>query len=289
MALTTTVGGVWALQALLGIETMPFSLRLKPFVPSAHSSLMVKSTAGDVHLSQTAEYQSLVAAGVIDGRGNVDEAVRDWMTVIGRPDRFVVLAIRRPNEDALSTDPDVPPTVRERVMVVCQRQRWLAMIARDENDMVIDAVGESADSNQQIDLICRTLLPALGHAPAADIEGVNLPADTIVSTLTAAAPHGRAAIAGALARLGLNPQQVGVVTAAARLDESAMAVISVVDQGIKPIFHPRVVTVADTDFGRISVTTNTGADGRKWLSIWPANDVALREDIGELLAAPRAA
>jgi hypothetical protein len=77
MALTTTVGGVWTLQALLGIETMPYALRLKPFVPSAHAALMVQSTAGRVHLSQTAEYLSLVAAGVIDQRGHVDGAVRD--------------------------------------------------------------------------------------------------------------------------------------------------------------------------------------------------------------------
>jgi EspG family len=288
MALTTTVGGVWALQALLGIETMPYALRLKPFVPSAHASLMVKSTAGDVHLTRTAEYLSLVAAGAIDARGNVDEAVRDWMTVIGRPERQVILAIRRPNDTA-SADPGAQPTVRERVMVVCLRQRWLAMIARDENDMVIDAVGESADPATQIDLICHTLLPALGDAPAADIEGVNLPVDTLTTTLTAAAPHGRAAMASALARLGLAPQQVDVVTAAARLDESAMGVISIVDQGIKPVFHPRVVTIADTDFGRISVTTTVGADGRTWMSIWPAGHAALREDVGALLSAPRAA
>jgi EspG family len=286
MALTTTVGGMWTLQALLGIETMPYALRLKPFVPSAHASLMVQSTAGEVHLSQTAEYLSLVAAGVIDGRGNVDPAVRDWMTVIGRPERQVILAIRRPNDSA---GPDDAPTVRERVMVVCRRQRWMAMIARDEQDLVIDAVGESADEATQIELICHTLLPALGDAPAADIEGVNLPVDTLITTLTASAPHGRAAMTAALARLGLGPQQVDVVTAAARLDESAMGVISIVDQGIKPVFHPQVVTVADTDFGRISVTTTVGADGRKWMSIWPASHAALREDVGALLAAPRAA
>ena len=63
MALTTTVGGVWALQALLGVETMPAALRLKPFVPSVHESLIVETTAGPLPLSQTAEYLSLVAGG----------------------------------------------------------------------------------------------------------------------------------------------------------------------------------------------------------------------------------
>jgi hypothetical protein len=42
MALTTTVGGVWTLQALLGVETMPAVLRIKPYVPSVHDSLIVR-------------------------------------------------------------------------------------------------------------------------------------------------------------------------------------------------------------------------------------------------------
>ena len=47
-------------------------------------------------MSQTAEYASLVAAGVIGEDGRVDEAVRDWMAVIGRPQREVTVVIRRP-------------------------------------------------------------------------------------------------------------------------------------------------------------------------------------------------
>ena len=98
MALTTTANGVWVLQALLGVETLPVALRLRPFVPSLHDdSLMVSTTAGPVPVAQTAEYASLVAAGVIDSSGVVDDTVRDWMTVLGRAERQVVLAIRRPD------------------------------------------------------------------------------------------------------------------------------------------------------------------------------------------------
>ena len=39
--LSTTVGGVWVLQALLGVESMPAALRLKPFIPSAHGEGIV--------------------------------------------------------------------------------------------------------------------------------------------------------------------------------------------------------------------------------------------------------
>ena len=269
VALTTTVGGVWVLQALLGVETMPAALRLKPFVPSVHESLIVDTTAGPQPLSATAEYLSLAAAGVIDAGGRVDDAVRDWMTVLGRPERQVVLAIRRPGEPA--SGEEASPTVHERVLVVCRHERWMAMAARDGDEMVIDAVGEADDAAKQVELMCHTLLAAFGHAAPAPIEGVNIPADLMQAALERAAPAGRDAVLGAVARLGLQPAQAEVLTAAARLDESAMAVVAVVDHGLQTHAHPRVLTVADTEYGRVSITTTLGADGSKWMSIWPTS------------------
>ena len=98
--LTTTPTGIWVLQALLGIETMPTTLRLRPFIPSVDAGPTVMTVAGERPLTQTAEYASLAAAGVIDTEGRVDDAVRDWMAVVGRPEREVMLVIRRPAPDA---------------------------------------------------------------------------------------------------------------------------------------------------------------------------------------------
>jgi EspG family len=285
MALTTTPGGVWVLQALLGVETMPPALRLKPYVPSAHESLMVQTTAGRLPLAQTAEYLSLAQAGVIDKRGRVDDVVRDWMKVLGRPERQVVLAIRRPGGSA----GDGSPAVEERVLVVCRHRRWLAMIARDGDEVVIDAVGEADSPHKQVELTCQTLMPAIGEAPAAEIEGVNVPAELMKSALEGALPYGRDAVVAALARLGLQPAQAQVVTAVTRLDESALAVVAVIDHGISLRVHPEVLTVADTEHGRISITTSVAADGKTWMSIWPSTIGALRDDLTSLLGVPRAA
>src|SRR6516162_182430 len=98
--LTTSVECVWALQALVGVEQMPTTLHLKPYIPSAHGDLIVETTQGRGPLSSTAQYHSLVQAGVTDENGRVDTAVRDWMTVLGRPDREVALIIRRPDQPA---------------------------------------------------------------------------------------------------------------------------------------------------------------------------------------------
>jgi hypothetical protein len=278
---------MWVLQALLGVETLPAALRLRPYIPSLYDeSLMVQTTAGPVPVAQTAEYASLVQAGVIDPDGRVDDTVRDWMTVLGRSERQIVLAVRRPDPATVGSQ---SPTVEERVLVVCLHRRWLAMAARDGDEVIIDAVGESDQPGVQAELICNVLLAAFGHAEAADIEGVNIPADLMYATLNHAAPHSRDILAAAVARLGLEPQLTDVLTAAARFDESAMAIVSVSDIGVTRHPHPRVLTVADTEYGRVSITTSTSADGREWLTIWPATVAGLRDELAALLAAPRAA
>jgi hypothetical protein len=281
--LTTSVECVWALQALVGVERMPTTLHLKPFIPSAHGDLIVETTEGRRPLASTAQYHSLVAAGVIDERGQVDAAVRDWMTVLGRPDREVVLTIRRPDQPATA---ETGPTVHERTMVVCRHGRFLAMAARDGDEMVIGGVGESADPSRQIELICQMLVPAFGDHPPAEFGGLNVPRDLIQMAVDTAGP-GPEGIAEALRRVGLGPWEVEVVLAATRLDQSAMAVVAIVDHCPEICPHPRVLTVADTDYGRISFTTTTGADGKEWLSIFPTTPSGLRQDLGDLLAAPQ--
>lgn len=285
--LTTTPLGIWVLQALLGVETMPVALRLRPFIPSVDGDLIVETTAGRRPLAETAEYTSLAAAGVIDANGRVDDAVRDWMAVLGRPERQVVLVIRRPAE--AGADRQNAAVVEERTLVVCQHRRWLAMAARSSDEVVVAPVRETDHPAEAAALTCEILLHAFGTAEPAAIEGINVPTEVLQGVLNHTYRHDRATMKTALARLGLQPDQVDVVTAAARLDDSAMAVVAVVDHGVKPYVHPTVFTLVDTEFGRVSVTYTTGADGRQWMSIWPTSTSALREDLTDLLTAPRRA
>jgi ESX secretion-associated protein EspG len=139
--------------------------------------------------------------------------------------------------------------------------------------------------------MCRMLVPAFGaHAPA-DIEGFNVPKDVLTSAVDAAAGKGPEAMAAALRSLGLGPWEVEVLQAASGLDTSAMAVVVILDHvrsagtALRP--HPRVLTVADTEYGRISLSTTTGADGKEWVSIWPTTPGGLRDDLANLLAVPQ--
>lgn len=281
--LTTSTDGVWILQALTGAERMPTPLRLKPFIPSAHGDLIVETTAGKLPVQQTRQYHDLVEAGVIDAAGSVDGTVLDWMTVISKAEREVMLTIRRPDQPATDA---TGATVHERVLVVCRYQRWLAMAARDGDEMVIGGVGEADDPHQQIEAICNMLIPALGDAPPADIDGINLPRNVIQHAVESSAGDPQA-IAAALRHAGLGPWEVEVMLAATDRARSAMGVVAVLDHGAALRVHPQVLTVADSDYGRISLTATTGADGTEWLSIWPATPTSLRRDLGALLAAPQ--
>jgi hypothetical protein len=278
------------LQALLGIERMPTGLRLRPFVPSIDGGGSVLTDIGEVPLERTAEYASLAAAGVIDDRGQVDEAVRDWMAVVGRPQREVMVVIRRPKpfDGIAPAGEDAPALVEERTMSICQRDRWLAMIARSDDEVVLAPLGEAAYANAQVELICDTVLHAFSEGRPAAISGFNLPSAALERALTDTVGKDHHLVASALTRLGLTPDQVAVMSAAARLDESAMAVVAIVDHGIKPHVHPDVISVIDSELGRITISYTTGPDGTRWTSVWPTSPDALRQDIGNLLNAAKA-
>jgi hypothetical protein len=281
--LTTTTSGIWVLQALLGVESMPTSLRLRPFIPSVDGDGTVATDVGDVPLSQTAEYASLVAAGVIDQDGRVDDTVRDWMAVIGRPQREIMVVIRRPKptDGTAPAGGDPAALVQERTMSICQRERWLAMIARSDDEVVIAPLGEAALADAQVELISDS-------SPAA-IAGVNVPSAALEQALTENIGKDRHVIATALARLGFSPDQVAILSAATRMDESAMAVVAVIEHGIKKTVHPDVLTVADTELGRITISYTTGPDGTRWTSIWPTTAIGLRQDLANLLNAAKMA
>ncbi|HEX3286341.1 MAG TPA: ESX secretion-associated protein EspG [Mycobacterium sp.] len=289
--LTTTTSGIWVLQALLGVESMPTSLRLRPFIPSVDGDGTVATDVGDVPLSQTAEYASLVAAGVIDQDGRVDDTVRDWMAVIGRPQREIMVVIRRPKptDGTAPAGGDPAALVQERTMSICQRERWLAMIARSDDEVVIAPLGEAALADAQVELISDAVLHAFSDSSPAAIAGVNVPSAALEQALTENIGKDRHVIATALARLGFSPDQVAILSAATRMDESAMAVVAVIEHGIKKTVHPDVLTVADTELGRITISYTTGPDGTRWTSIWPTTAIGLRQDLANLLNAAKMA
>jgi hypothetical protein len=66
-------------------------------------------------------------------------------------------------------------------------------------------------------------------------------------------------------------------------------VVVVIEHGMKKTYHPDVLTIADTELGRITISYTTGPDGSRWTSIWPTSADALRQDLANLLNAAKMA
>ena len=273
--LTTTPSGIWVLQALLGVEKMPTALRLRPFVPSIDGG----GTVVDRHRRDSVATDRRVR---VAGRGRGHRRTRSGrrggagLDGRGRPaaagghGRHPAAQTTRRHVRPPTANP--PALVEERMMSICQRERWLAMIARSEDRGRARPAGRGRAHRRagRVDLrhraarvLRRTARRDLGLQPAQCGAGA--------AHSPAPSARTRPMVASALTRLGLSPDQVAVLSAAARLDESAMAVVTVIDHGIKPHVHPDVISVIDSELGRITISYTTGPDGTRWTSVWPTS------------------
>jgi hypothetical protein len=291
--LNTFPSGMWALQSMLGVECMPQSLRLAPYIPSGSAHIPV---------TEYPEYASLVRAGIVDESGHVHDAVSDWLTVVSRPDLEVQLVIRRPGL--------IEGTIRESVTVICRLECWLVGIGRRPGDPVevareigfsgdpdslpaewvdrirVFPVGAISDPVRQTEAITDALVAELGEFEPADIDGVNLRLDTFLRASGTAAGDPEAFTA-TLARQGVSGRVLSVLSEVMSLDRSALAAVSArqVWAGSTPEERAlrRTVSVADCTLGRVSMSQSVAQDGTWWLSVWPGHSSTVRADVAELV------
>lgn len=89
--LTTTVDGLWVLQAVTGVEQTCPELGLRPLLPrldTAERALRHPVAA------------ELMAVGALDQAGNADPMVREWLTVLLRRDLGLLVTIGVPGGEA---------------------------------------------------------------------------------------------------------------------------------------------------------------------------------------------
>jgi hypothetical protein len=250
--LTTTVDGLWALQVLTGIEVVAPELGLRPHLPSVEPKRLA------LEHPVTAE---LRAVGVIDGSGNVDSTVVEWLTVLSRRDVALLMRFGTPGDSSSKGEP-------ARVLLARFAQWWVAM-ERSADLVRISGAGTastegaaSAALNAQIERLCGT------NAPAA-LRPVTLDADAMQS-----AGATREALRIFLDRQGLEADQVQMLALAADPDRSAQAAIVAIQSGVdtgrptRAYVEPSVVTIIDTPEGRL-VAEHTYSGGKKWMIIAP--------------------
>lgn len=246
--LTTSVDGLWVLQVLTGIEVLAPELGLRPHLPRAESK---QQAVEHPVAAELREHK------VIDDDGNVDEPVREWLTVIARRDLGLVVHVTTP--DAL----------RPRRVLLARFAQWWVVLERS-GELVRVSSGGTATGEDAAGLIITDQLNRLcGAATPAALRPVTLDADAMAAA--AGDPDGARRY---LIAQGLDADQVQLLSLAADPDRSAQASIVAAQCGIengsavRTQIAPGVVTIIDTPVGRL-LAEHLDRHGRRWTVLSP--------------------
>ena len=88
--LTTTVDGLWVLQAVTGVEQTCPELGLRPLLPRLDTRERALSHPVAAELA---------AVGALDQSGNADPMIREWLTVLLRRDLGLLVYISVPGRE----------------------------------------------------------------------------------------------------------------------------------------------------------------------------------------------
>jgi len=224
--LDTTTTGVWLLQALCGIETLPGVLGLRPWVAAG-------GPPGPGEWIDT-----LTRAGVLVDNRSVHPTVASWVQALGAPDVALCATIRRDGGDL--------------ALVIARRDRLHVGAARHGDDVTLEQI----DGVTGVRDIVERVLPLCGPGVPAVFDPMCLP-------FTALADANAKRVTGEprpLSGLGLSAPQKRLLAAAA--DEATMtAGFVVVAHGRR---GERIAlmsaSVIDTGLGRLVCGPTRGGD-----------------------------
>lgn len=251
--LETTCEGVWLLQALCGVETLPAALMLRPCVsaaglPVGHPGVAILRDAG----------------AVIDDHC-VHPRIAGWLEVLGAPDIQLCGGIRAGN-DYLQ-------------LALARRDGRHVAASRHHDDVTIE---ELAGVDSLRDLVA-PILPLCGPAvqPVA-FEPLTVPSLGLAEGLRqlVRGDHAAAALGG----LGLSACQRRVLMRAVDqpLTELSLGVIQH-DSGGEHVANA-TVTVTDTTEGRIVAGPARSEDGTWWTRISPGTTDAVVRALRSLVS-----
>lgn len=248
--LTTTLDGLWALQVLTGIEMLAPELGLRPHLPSVENPTMV--------LGHPAA-EELRAARVIDDAGRVDDAVKEWLTVLARRDLAVLLYVQTPSADI----------GLERILLA-RFARWWVSLERSGNQIRLSGAGTATSEQSAGRLISAQIERLCGPMAPASLKPATIDVAEILSTVTDPASL-RAFLAGS----SFDGDQIATLTLASdrQLSAQASAVAIQAGAGAGPMrahVESGAVTIIDTPEGRL-VSEHVKRDGKTWMIVSPGS------------------
>lgn len=252
--LTTTLDGLWVLQAVAGAEQICPELGLRPLLPrldTAERALRHPVAA------------ELAAAGALDESGNADPMIREWLTVLVRRDMAMLVSISVPGRE---------PTRA----AICRFASWWVALERHGELVRLYPAGTAGDESGARDLVVGQVERLCGVAEAAPLRPVILDTEQLLASVRDAA-----SLRAFLLSQRLGADQLQMVTMAADTARSAQAGIVALQAGVGPEKYARTVVgdsavnIVDTPAGRVCVESVTSGQ-RRYQVISPGS----RSDIG---------
>lgn len=258
--LTTTLDGLWVLQAVTGIETLCPELGLRPLLPRL-------DTAERALRHPIA--QELTEIGVLDGQGEADPMVREWLTVIMRRDIALMLNLNFPGR------PYGDPQHMTRVSI-SRFASWWVVLERHDQEVRLYPAGRATDQDAAGDLIVGQIERLCGVTEAAPLRPVTLDTKELLERV-----RDQDSLRKYLATQRLDIDQQQIVSMAADPELSGQANIVAIQPGAGPEELARMaigdtaVMISDTPAGRVCVE-NIDNGGRRYQIVSPGSrtDVA---------------
>lgn len=250
--LTTTVDGLWVLQVLCGIETLAAELGLRPYLPR------VESVDGALAHPVAEE---LRRAGVITGSAEVDEPVREWLTVLARREAALIVHVQNSGD---------------RIMLARFAHWWVAL-EHCAGVIRLSGAGRAAEGNSAGRVVGAQIDRLRGRERPADMRPVTIDVEKL---LIAARDH--ATLQRHLMRQGLDTGQVAALTAAADPARSVQSSVMALRSGSRPHVDPGAVTIIDTPHGRL-LSEQVTRGGKAWLIVGPGSPTAIDSAVRAML------
>jgi len=246
--LTTTLDGLWVLQSVTGIEQLCPELGLRPLLPRL-------DTAEQALRHPIAE--ELTGIGALDGLGEVDPMIREWLTVIMRRDVALLVTLNFPGR------PYGDPQHMTRVSI-SRFASWWVVLERHDQEVRLYPAGTAGDQNSAGDLLVGQIERLCGVTDAAPLRPVTLDTKELLERV-----RDRDGLRRYLADQRLDVDQQQIIMAAADPEVSGQANIVALQPGAGPEDLARMaigdtaVLISDTPAGRVCVE-NIDSGGRRY-------------------------
>ncbi|OCB51327.1 secretion protein EspG [Mycobacterium malmoense] len=230
--LTTTVDGLWVLQAVTGVEQTCPELGLRPLLPR------LDTPERALRHPVVAE---LKAAGALDEAGNVDPMIREWLTVLLRRDLGLLVTITVPGREATRA-------------AICRFASWWVVLERHDDLVRLYPAGTASNESGASDLVVGQVERLCGVAEVAPLKPVTLDTEQLLASVRDAA-----SLRTFLLSQNLEVDQLQIVSMAADPARSAHAAIVGLQAGVGPDEMARIavgdstVSIIDTPAGRVCV------------------------------------